>query len=101
MEDSDLFHIADKTHEAKIVIVPDDRNDVLLLGERLIKDGYGYSQVTIDEDDVEPVSAGISDMLRDWGFRLLRRRQKTLGFNRRLAERGQQLPFKVKNPIYF
>jgi len=71
LEDNDLFYITDKTHRTKIVIVPDDRNDVLLLGERLIKDGYGYSQVIIDEDDVEPVSAGISEMLRDWGFRPL------------------------------
>lgn len=67
--DSDLFYITDKTHQSKIVIVPDDRNDVLQIGDRLIKDGYGYSQVTIDEDDVEPVSASISDILRDWGFR--------------------------------
>lgn len=70
LEDTDLFFITDKTHETKVVIVPDDQNDVLLLGERLIKGGYGYSQVTIDEGDVEPVSASISDMLRDWGFRL-------------------------------
>lgn len=69
LEDSDLFYITDKTHQTKIVIVPDDRNDVLQIGDRLIKDGYGYSQVTIDEDDVEPVSASISDILRDWGFR--------------------------------
>jgi len=68
LEHSDLFYITDKTHQTKVVIVPDDRNDVLRLGERLIKDGYGYSQVTIEEKDVQPVSAGISETLRDWGF---------------------------------